>query len=56
VFYPLALLDALMLCSAVTEGAHYVTDALAGAAVALLALWLASKLANRYTRGVRHGR
>ena len=47
VFYPLVLLDAFMLCSVVTEGAHYVTDALAGAAVALLALWLAGKLASR---------
>lgn len=47
VFYPLVLLDAFMLCSAVTEGAHYVSDVLAGAAVALLALWLAGKLTSR---------
>jgi hypothetical protein len=36
-FYPLLFLDAAMLCSAVTEGAHYVIDIIAGSGIAVLA-------------------
>lgn len=40
-FYPLLLLNAAMLCSAVTEGAHYAIDVIAGSGIAILAYMLA---------------
>jgi membrane-associated phospholipid phosphatase len=41
IFLPLLLLDAAMLCSTVTEGAHYGCDVIAGACVAVTAYLLA---------------
>jgi membrane-associated phospholipid phosphatase len=41
-FYGLVILDAAMLCGAVTEGAHYVVDVLAGGTVAVFAHLLAA--------------
>jgi membrane-associated phospholipid phosphatase len=44
-FFALLLLNAAMLASTVTEGAHYVSDVPAGCAVAIIAFLLAKRLA-----------
>ena len=43
-FVSLLILDAAMLCSTVTEGAHYVSDTLAGGVVAFAAYFLAKRV------------
>jgi membrane-associated phospholipid phosphatase len=43
-FLALLILDAAMLCSAITEGAHYVSDIPAGCGVAFVAFFLAGRL------------
>ena len=43
--WPLVALNAVMLVSSVPIGGHYIVDVVAGTAVAVLALWLASRIA-----------
>lgn len=44
VLVPIALLNAVMLLSVPTEGGHYLVDVIAGAAVAVAAIWAAAKI------------
>jgi membrane-associated phospholipid phosphatase len=44
--WPFLVLNALMLVSSVPIGGHYIVDVVAGMAVAVLALWLASRTAT----------
>jgi membrane-associated phospholipid phosphatase len=46
-FVPLLILDAAMLCSTVTEGAHYASDTLGGCVVAFAAYFLAKRVGSR---------
>src|SRR3546814_4330604 len=45
--WPLVALNALMFVSAIVGGGHYLVDLIAGAAVALIGLWLAARLIDR---------
>ncbi|HEX5213098.1 MAG TPA: phosphatase PAP2 family protein [Pseudolabrys sp.] len=47
---PLIVVDALMLCATVTEGAHYGTDVIAGSLVAFVAYALARRLLKAEAR------
>jgi len=44
IFFALLIVDTAMLCSTITEGAHYVTDVLGGTCVAFAAFFLASRI------------
>ena len=44
IFFVLLVLDAAMLCSTITEGAHYATDVLAGSCLAFAAYFLANRV------------
>lgn len=44
IFFVLLVLDAAMLCSTITEGAHYATDVLAGSGLAFAAYFLANRV------------
>src|SRR3546814_12195667 len=48
--WPLVALNALMFVSAIVGGGHYLVDLIAGAAVALIGLWLAARLIDRPKR------
>lgn len=51
--WPLISLSAAMLLSVPVEGTHYLSDMLLGAAVALVALFLAAKLLRKFGTGQR---
>ena len=53
---PLLSLDAAMLCGTVTEGAHYVSDVLAGIGVAFGAYLLATRIIRAEDRSLHHSR
>jgi membrane-associated phospholipid phosphatase len=53
------LLNAVMIVSVLTEGGHYLVDVIAGAAVAVVAIWAARRIENALSRrgassGERH--
>ena len=55
-FIALLILDAAMLCGTVTEGAHYVSDVLAGIGVAFCAYLLAMRIIRAEDRSLHHYR
>jgi hypothetical protein len=55
-FVVLLIFDAAMLCGTVTEGAHYVSDVLAGIGVAFCAYSLARRIIRVEDRSLHHYR
>jgi PAP2 superfamily protein len=49
-FWPIAVLDAMMLISAVPSGNHYLADVLAGVAIAVFSIILAPKVQRIFAR------
>ncbi|MBN8987724.1 MAG: phosphatase PAP2 family protein [Rhizobiales bacterium] len=50
VFAALLVLDAVMLCATITEGAHYASDVIAGAGVGFIAYFLAGRVVGAEVR------
>jgi len=53
--WPLVIVNLLVIVATITSGWHYATDVLAGAIVALCAVWLAQLLESRFVSAGRPG-